>query len=283
MKKPAAGAVATASPAGAGEIDWEFTKKCLAAAIANLSLGESRPDPDVPYVVIPKHIAAATAASPPPCYHGSTERALTENSVYNRALVQFMNIISEYTIGGPDVEIRLIHQFSNEHLLLVHDQNFAQFMFAFCTKRMLEQDLTTNRYTHNIITQLLRFAIRIRYDFIPVARAANGNRDRVLRVGSETYHQFCKYERDVHTERGIIKCLARETKAYGCNCMSEDKQNAASMTKVAICNGCFQTFPKMKLLDCPCHAVTYCSKTCQRNAWPQHKELCSALQQREGK
>jgi len=275
---------ATASPVPpAGGENWaEFTKKCLAAAIANLSLGESRPDPDVPYVVIPKNTAAAAAAASPPCYHGSTERALTENSVYNKALVKFMNIISEYSIGGPEVELRLIHQFSNEHLLLVHDQNFAQFIFAFCTKRILEQDLTTNRYTHNIITQILRFAIRIRYDFIPVARA-NGERDRILRVGSETYHQFMKYERDVHTERGIIKCLARETKAYGCKCMSEDKQNAASMTKVAICNGCFQTFPKMKLLECPCHEVTYCSTTCQRNVWPQHKKLCSAYAAKNSK
>lgn len=46
---------------------------------------------------------------------------------------------------------------------------------------------------------------------------------------------------------------------------------------MAICDGCQQD--NSQLFRCSrCHRVVYCSKDCQRTAWPSHKQACNAQQ-----
>mmetsp|Transcript_38709 Transcript_38709/g.43583 ORF Transcript_38709/g.43583 Transcript_38709/m.43583 type:complete len:118 (+) Transcript_38709:1-354(+) len=95
--------------------------------------------------------------------------------------------------------------------------------------------------------------------------------------GSENCDKWNKYNRDIHSERGIIKCLARE---IPCNCMDSEKVKAREMDKTNPCRGCHNHFHKTSLFFCSgCQSVQYCSKACQVDAWPNHRDSCKTKQE----
>ena len=99
-----------------------------------------------------------------------------------------------------------------------------------------------------------------------------------------TPKELHKYDRDIRTDRGIIKVLVRETKTH-CKCMNEGKVIAKTMDISGRCYGCMEEFPKETLLICNgCQSVRYHDRDCQRNHWRRiHKFDCKSFSELNAK
>ena len=83
-----------------------------------------------------------------------------------------------------------------------------------------------------------------------------------------------KYSRDVNTERGLRKCLHRDTNQY-CDCMPTKHVEAKGMEKTERCKRCHKEIPKKLMKKCDgCEKVVYCGEKCQIQDWPRHKITC---------
>jgi hypothetical protein len=119
----------------------------------------------------------------------------------------------------------------------------------------------------DLIEFLLEIAIESRYLLEPRVRGEG------IRQGSDEEKKISRYIQEAHTERGIIRCLARDTP---CECMIPYKRQAKQMEKVRKCNGCKKNFPEQKLLACSrCNFTMYCGRECQSSDWNDHKSYCN--------
>ena len=149
------------------------------------------------------------------------------------------------------------------------DDEFAQTVFALCTQWFLDGSLNLPT-----LRKVVYMGIAIRYHLIPGV---------VLKDECDD-GKCTKYLRDILTERGLINCLARETKSHDCSCMDAKKEEAKTMGKVAECFGCKKSFPKHFLVKCSgCNFATYCSPECQGNDWSSHKKECKAYLEKKKK
>merc|ERR1719321_1327713 len=142
------------------------------------------------------------------------------------------------------------------------DPGFLRFLFA----RAAEEHLAIGGTVPNkdIVVSLLHLGISFKYNAIPLINGED------VSAGSEYYEKYNKYLRDIHTDRGVINVLARETP---CDCMNPAKVKAKSMEKLGYCWGCERTLPKERLYRCSgCNATQYCSRECQLKHWPAHKK-----------
>ena len=58
------------------------------------------------------------------------------------------------------------------------------------------------------------------------------------------------------------------------------KDGSMEKEKVKVCNACLSTLESRKAYKCSaCKSVNYCSKSCQRRDWKQHKSFCKRKQQ----
>jgi len=189
------------------------------------------------------------------CYHGSTAENFAVNSEFNKVLDDWMSILMNMTTTAEFVI--QISKFSAKHMKLINDPEIIKHMFALATVMFL------NNYSRSSWDQvsdevriILLFGIKIKYP--PV-------KDREKQE---------KYNRDIQTDRGIIKFLSREL--LSCHCMDNLKLEAKTMEKVGLCMGCSQEFPKQILKRCSrCLSEQYCGKECMRICWPTHKQFCS--------
>ena len=69
-------------------------------------------------------------------------------------------------------------------------------------------------------------------------------------------------------------------KRIPCKCLDERYKEVKSITKVGICNNPSCSLPdrtaeRSKMLSCTrCRRANYCSRECQKAAWPLHKQSC---------
>jgi hypothetical protein len=152
-------------------------------------------------------------------------------------------------------------KYDDDHKHFTEDPEFCRFIFGYCTEQYLRSNNLHDNDRRVIIIDLLTLGLTIR-----------NSRNKI------SNEQSSKYKRDIRTNRGIINCLARETKTY-CNCMKEGKDIARTMEKVGSCYGCGNEFPKETLSLCNgCQFVKYHSRECQINDWPIHKLHCKPRQ-----
>lgn len=165
-------------------------------------------------------------------------------------------------------------KFGNDHVELVKDPRFGQFVFAFSTTMYLNTYLNSNlksSYSFNAVQQLLQLGISIKFACTSSIRLS-------VVEGCDKDIGF-KHIRDINDERGVINCLSRETKNF-CDCMKPKKIEAKNMEKLGQCHGCKEWFQKADLLFCTgCNAVKYCSKECQRQKWNDHKVDCKRIRE----
>jgi len=205
---------------------------------------------------------------PSSCFHGSNLAAF-ENHEYAGVMQAYILMVSEvYEIGRDNslIATQRYTKFRSDHnYLMNHDADFCCFIFAYCAHLYLKYDLSSAKYKA-IITQLLTLGVTLRY----INQAAVNGVD--VHPGSENVVKWNKYCSDIPSERGVIKCLARETP---CNCMHPKKAEAKGMDKTNVCNDCRNHFPKTSLSFCTgCQIAKYCSKACQVSDWPRHRALC---------
>lgn len=210
------------------------------------------------------------------CYHGSTAEKFFPGSDYLKAIRDHflfslkMNKWKEHLDEGtyavrPALQTEIDYIKDLPHLVL--------FAFAYATHLFLNFNDTRSR---RVVEVLLTHGIRIKYHTVPSLQ--------VTISGDYTSEKYYKYCRDaVSGDRGIINCLARETKDF-CDCMKQKKVEAHDMVKRGRCDGCWGLFPKDQLLECKgCHVDRYHSKECQTNDWPKHRLRCKAVQENQKK
>jgi hypothetical protein len=210
--------------------------------------------------------AAAAAASPDRCFHGSTiDKFQRPNSEYMKAAEEYYSMRQHFSntsltkFHNITQQIEIIEKYDNDHSHLIEDPEFCRFIFAYCTQRCLESKNLQDYGRRQEIWGLLSLGLMCRY--------------------STTSEEWDKYHRDIDTDRGIIKCLVRETATY-CDCMKEGRGIARIMEKVGRCHGCKNEFPKETLSFCNgCQVARYDNHECQIIDWPNHKSACKQIQE----
>ena len=196
----------------------------------------------------------------PKCFHGSSEEAFDVRGEYYTAVKDYIQMYRNAKTCEEFLE--LMPRFDKAHRQLLVDPGFGRFVFAHCTQHYLAKGNDDKK----ILITLLQLGIEIRYFRIPIDEGKD------VGPGSSYHEKSSKYMRDIHTDRGMINCLARETP---CDCMKEKKTEAKSMEKLGFCFCCRREFPKGRMLMCSgCRFVKYCSKECQFRDWPAHKLAC---------
>ena len=200
------------------------------------------------------------------CHHGSTPENFVSCKNNNNS---FHKVIDDYITDSANASLystteeehlALREKFGNKHTKSLRDPEFSKFIFAYCTHiylGTLQAPIRAHDYDECVkgyITTILDIGLQTKYEY-DVAR-------------------YSRYHRDVQTDRGIIKCLARETSEF-CGCMQQKQEEAKLMEKVGYCFGCKQDFPKKRVKNCSgCRQVQYCSVKCAKDNWPKHKKCC---------
>mmetsp|Transcript_66630 Transcript_66630/g.74646 ORF Transcript_66630/g.74646 Transcript_66630/m.74646 type:complete len:262 (+) Transcript_66630:62-847(+) len=194
------------------------------------------------------------------CYHGSTAENFANGSDFSKATNEWMSLWKDF-LGNHQQSCIVMSRFSTKYKRLVQDPVFIQHVFAVSTDMYLYDSKYGSFIQHPSIISLVRHMMRmgfiIKYD---------GSREGAQKGN--------KYTRDCLTDRGLIKCLYRETNTY-CNCMKPYKEEAQTMDKIALCYGCMNEFQKEQLRRCSrCLEAPYCSNECMKKDWYKHKMCC---------
>mmetsp|Transcript_3132 Transcript_3132/g.3530 ORF Transcript_3132/g.3530 Transcript_3132/m.3530 type:complete len:239 (+) Transcript_3132:13-729(+) len=195
-------------------------------------------------------IITATMTKTITCFHGSTAEAY-DSVCYKKAIDEWGDILKQSKSST------IIPDFLHKHQRLVADLDFWKYIFSFATRIYLDNKfLEDNDLLKLRVRSMVRLGIICKY-----------NGDKIN-----------KYCRDIDTDRGIIKCLARETLSASCECMKASKLEAQAMEKLGGCFGCTQKFPKMQLRLCSrCKVAKFCSNECMKKNWSEHKANCNLL------
>ena len=74
-------------------------------------------------------------------------------------------------------------------------------------------------------------------------------------------------------DRDVIRFYYRRAK---CSCLKEMWKMAKGEPKMGCCYQCNERKERKDLMVCgACRIHQYCSKRCQREAWPRHQETCT--------
>ena len=212
-------------------------------------------------VAAAKKGATMEATTMAPCYHGSTAENITKGSNFQMAIDEWFTICMHLAGKNPTEILLETSTFDVKYKDLMKDPEFSQCVFAVGTD-MFKNSYRSEAYSSSkrMLQNVLTLGITSKYTKSPLF--ADGEK-------------FDKYCRDIHTNRGIINVLFRETNTC-CNCMTPYKEEAKAMEKLGMCDNCRQKFPKMHLKRCSrCLSIQYCSKECMKQSWPTHKQFCT--------
>jgi hypothetical protein len=210
--------------------------------------------------------AAAASDFTDRCFHGSTiDKFQQPNSEYMKAAEEYYIMRGHFSntsltnVDNITQRIEIFKKYDNDHNHLTEDPEFSRFIFAYCTERYLGSKNFQEYGRRQEIWGLLSLGLMCRY--------------------CTTSEEWVKYHRDIDTDRGIIKCLVRETATY-CDCMKQGRGIARTMEKVGRCHGCKNEFPKETLSFCNgCQVARYHNHECQIDDWPNHKSACKQVQE----
>ena len=176
-----------------------------------------------------------------PCYHGCATK-------------KDFNSGKHYTILESYDKQRLTkegyEEFLKTNALYMVNPIFGCFVIAHVTDDYLKGK------NHDLLFYRLLLVLDIKYQHIPWQEGQDVGHE------SEYTRSYNKHFRDIATERGRIKVIARE---IPCNCMDEKLKEAKLMEKNAMCFFCMEEFSKEKMLRCKgCNDAQYCSKECSK-------------------
>jgi len=193
------------------------------------------------------------------CTHGSTTKNLADGSNYHKIIDKWMSILKN-TTNPTENDILMMAKFWTKYDHLEKDTAFIEYLFAFVLNMYVKYDGRSGSFDQSscmkMVQHVLGFGLSLKYDFV----------DR---------EKYMTYTRDIHTEKGIVDCLSRETSEF-CHCMENLKSKAEIMENVGMCYGCYQKFSKTTLNCCSrCHFAQYCGEKCMKKDWSYHEEFCT--------
>ena len=225
---------------------------------------------------------AAAASKPSSCYHGSSAERFVAGSTYLKMVQSFVSLYKKYPDPNEryDVEKKFYIDKANRKIIIEGD--FTNFVFAvavalyskssleererYYTVTTTEQQKSTAMYELQIV---ITMGLNIKYSVVPYLDNTLSQQARL-----DSREKVGKYSRDVNTERGLRKCLHRDTKQY-CDCMATKNIEAKGMEKMERCERCHQEFTKKLMKKCDgCETVVYCGEKCQIQDWPRHQIAC---------
>ena len=218
------------------------------------------------------------------CYHGSSVDHCIRGSGYFQLVKSYVELRKKYA-GTDDTvlhkaKVKFFGDTDNRKLLL--DPNFVKYVFALAVyfyselsskekERYLwlsmRQRILTNPY---VLEKILDLGILVKYFVIPDA-----NKEII------DYEKLYRYNREIDSERGIIRCLFRETHAH-CDCMQTKKLEAQTMDKLEQCQGCGTYDYHHKMKTCTgCYCVVYCHVQCAKEDWSRHQSVCNKIREKK--
>ena len=227
------------------------------------------------------------------CYHSSSAEHFVADGEFLKIVKSYVVQDKKYNDNDDSNALQwnaANHKFfddkENQNVYL--DAEFTNFVFALGVSLYLnlspeeeeryyklpsrEQQIGTAFFELRTIMDL---GLNIKYFVVP-----DLDKTRSQQKQLENRENGNKYIRDLTTERGLIKCLHRETKQH-CACMATKSNEAKGMGKVERCFGCAIGFLKKLMKKCDgCELVVYCSEQCQINHWPCHRFFCEREQKR---
>ena len=218
------------------------------------------------------------------CYHGnSADHCKIHGENYFQTLESYLLLRVKYAGKDDNVlheaKTKFFRNTDNRKILL--DPNFVKFVFASAVSCYFDlSSMEKERYRllsmrkrkstdSYVLEKILDLGILVKYFVIPDANKAIID-----------YEQLYRYNREIDSERGIIRCLFRETHSY-CDCMQTKKLEAHTMDKLEQCQGCGKynlTGQEMKTCT-GCYCVVYCQGQCAKEDWPRHQSVCKKIRE----
>ena len=163
------------------------------------------------------------------CCHGSTKEEFGGSGEYLDAVQEYFYRGQEQGQKQDNTTLqadaaRMSKIFADDHIHLMKDSGFGNFVFAWCTREYLKSKLKKPVHRTSV-KALLSMGLLVRYHYIPAGAGED------FGPGSVSMDNLTKLNRDIYTDRGIINCLARGTP---CNCMDEGKNRRQENGKARI-------------------------------------------------
>ncbi|MGK3737067.1 MAG: hypothetical protein ACI8RD_002954 [Bacillariaceae sp.] len=190
------------------------------------------------------------------CYHGSSEDNFNGDfqDAINNFLWNHSGDILERKSAAPDHNLPTIERFVEENGHLITEE-FCRHVYANCIHQYLIANNASNisLQPQQTIHRLFMLATNLRYRYIQ------------QEVCDRDVEKISKHGRDIHTERGQARTLAKEV---SCSCAGVLRKKAKTMRKEGTCFGCHAVKDKAGLMECSkCRFARYCTKQCQGNDW----------------
>ena len=68
------------------------------------------------------------------------------------------------------------------------------------------------------------------------------------------------------------------SKRIACPCINKMRKDPKCQSKTGLCKGCYERFDRNQLFVCSrCKTKQYCSNSCQKKHWPEHKKECKKV------
>ena len=224
------------------------------------------------------------------CCHSSSAEHFVAGSEYLKMVQSYVVLFKKYDNDNEDQRNAANNKFfdDKENKNVYLDGEFTNYVFALGVSLYLnlsseekeryyklpsrEQQIGTAYFELQLIIEL---GLHIKYFVVPFF-----DKTQSLQEQHKNRKDGNKYLKDIDTERGLIKCLHRETRDY-CGCMASKNDEAKGMEKMERCCGCQREFLKKLMKKCDgCESVVYCSEQCQINNWLCHQSNCE-IEQKE--
>jgi len=126
---------------------------------------------------------------------------------------------------------------------------------------------------------LLRFAVALAEALLNLEAYEDFFSHEAYLAGSESSSErydrwLCRKLRDLNggCERTVIRVFAKRAP---CSCLEDQLARVNQQPKIGACSWCRQQFEYQSLMKCDrCTLPHYCSRACQVNHWPEHKNVC---------
>lgn len=200
------------------------------------------------------------------CTHGTDASNLTD---FQQGFKEYVDIYFSYGTmdmsSVPKHTTPAVEEFVQEHGHLITEP-FCNFVYAQCLEMYLIGSLT-GKDVREDLRAAFTLATNLRYRYIP---EKNGEAPDIDKIS--------KYSRDIHTERGVAKTLAKE---ISCPCADDLLKISRKMKKVGKCFGCREEMDKDVLMECSkCRFARYCGRDCQVQDWNEHKAVCKVIRKK---